>query len=112
MEKIKVLLVEGIHPIAKTRLEEESYHVDLISHAPDEKELVEKLKGYNVLGIRSKTEVTKKVLEESKHLIGIGAFCIGTNQIQLSYAKSIGVPVFNAMVTSAVSCLFWLNRWE
>lgn len=96
MEKIKVLLVEGIHPIAKTRLEEEGYQVDLISHAPDEKELIEKLKGYNVLGIRSKTEVTKKVLEESKHLIGIGAFCIGTNQIQLSHAKSIGVPVFNA----------------
>jgi len=91
-----VLLVEGIHPIAKTRLEEEGYQVDLISHAPDEKELIEKLKGYNVLGIRSKTELTKKVLEESKHLIGIGAFCIGTNQIQLSYAKSIGVPVFNA----------------
>lgn len=96
MEKIKVLLVEGIHAIAKTRLEEEGYHVDLISHAPDEKELIEKLKGYNVLGIRSKTEVTKKALEESKHLIAIGAFCIGTNQIQLSYAKSIGVPVFNA----------------
>ncbi|OYZ20984.1 MAG: D-3-phosphoglycerate dehydrogenase [Bdellovibrio sp. 28-41-41] len=96
MEKIKVLLVEGIHSVAKTRLEEEGYHVDLISHAPNEKELIEKLKGYNVLGIRSKTEVTKKVLEESKHLIGIGAFCIGTNQIQLSYAKSIGVPVFNA----------------
>lgn len=96
MEKIKVLLVEGIHAIAKARLEEEGYEVDLISHAPDEKELIEKLKSYSVLGIRSKTEVTKKVLDESRHLIGIGAFCIGTNQIQLSHAKSIGVPVFNA----------------
>lgn len=96
MEKIKVLLVEGIHAIAKARLEEEGYQVDLISHAPDENELIEKLKNYNVLGIRSKTEVTKKVLDQSKHLLGIGAFCIGTNQIQLSYAKSLGVPVFNA----------------
>ncbi|MBL7555210.1 MAG: phosphoglycerate dehydrogenase [Bdellovibrionaceae bacterium] len=96
MEKIKVLLVEGIHAIAKARLEEEGYHVDLISHAPSEDELIEKLKDYSVLGIRSKTEVTKKVLDQSKHLLGIGAFCIGTNQIQLSHAKSIGVPVFNA----------------
>jgi len=96
MEKIKVLLVEGIHAIAKARLEEEGYHVDLISHAPSEDELIEKLKSYNVLGIRSKTEVTKKVLDQSRHLLGVGAFCIGTNQIQLSHAKSIGVPVFNA----------------
>lgn len=96
MEKLKVLLVEGIHPIAKTRLEEEGYHVDLISHAPSEDELIEKLKSYNVLGIRSKTEVTKKVLDASKHLLNIGAFCIGTNQIQLAHAKSLGVPVFNA----------------
>lgn len=66
MEKIKVLLVEGIHPIAKTRLEEEGYQVDLISHAPDEKELIEKLKGYNVLGIRSKTELTKKSFRRIK----------------------------------------------
>lgn len=96
MENIKILLVEGIHTVAKSRLEEEGYLVDLISHAPDENELIEKLKKYQVLGIRSKTEVTKKVLDQSKHLLGIGAFCIGTNQIQLSHAKSLGVPVFNA----------------
>ncbi len=96
MDKVKVLLVEGIHAIAKARLEEEGYHVDLISHAPDENELIEKLKNYTVLGIRSKTEVTKKVLDASPHLMAIGAFCIGTNQIQLSHAKSIGIPVFNA----------------
>lgn len=96
MEKIKILLVEGIHAIAKARLEEDGYHVDLISHAPDENELIEKLKDYNVLGIRSKTEVTKKVIDASSHLLAVGAFCIGTNQIQLSHAKAKGVPVFNA----------------
>ncbi len=96
MEKLKVLLVEGIHPVAKSRLEEDGCHVDLISHAPNEDELIEKLKNYNVLGIRSKTEVTKKILDNSKHILNIGAFCIGTNQIQLSHAKSLGIPVFNA----------------
>jgi D-3-phosphoglycerate dehydrogenase / 2-oxoglutarate reductase len=96
MENVKVLLVEGIHTIAKARLEEEGYHVDLISHAPDEKEYVELLKKYNVLGIRSKSEITKKILDQAPHLMAIGAFCIGTNQIQLSHAKSLGIPVFNA----------------
>ncbi len=96
MEKLKVLLVEGIHPVAKSRLEEDGCQVDLISHAPSEDELIDKLKNYNVLGIRSKTEVTKKVLDNSKHILNIGAFCIGTNQIQLSHAKSLGIPVFNA----------------
>ncbi len=95
-KNLKVLLVENIHTIAKTRLEEEGYEVDLISYAPDEEELVTLLKKYDVLGLRSKTEVTAKVIESSKHLSAIGAFCIGTNQINLSAAKKIGLPVFNA----------------
>ena len=95
-KNLKVLLVENIHTIAKTRLEEEGYEVDLISYAPDEEELITLLKKYDVLGLRSKTEVTSKVIENSKHLSAIGAFCIGTNQINLSAAKKIGLPVFNA----------------
>lgn len=95
-ENLKILLVENIHSIAKTRLEEEGYEVDLISYAPSEEELITLLKKYHVLGIRSKTEVTAKVIENSKHLYAIGAFCIGTNQINLSAAKNIGLPVFNA----------------
>jgi D-3-phosphoglycerate dehydrogenase len=95
-ENLKILLVENIHSIAKTRLEEEGYEVDLISYAPNEEELITLLKKYHVLGIRSKTEVTAKVIENSKHLYAIGAFCIGTNQINLSAAKNIGLPVFNA----------------
>lgn len=95
-KNIKILLVENIHTIAKTRLEEEGFEVDLISYAPAEEELITLLKKYHVLGIRSKTEVTKKVVQNSQHLIAIGAFCIGTNQIQLQEAKNSGIPVFNA----------------
>lgn len=96
MQKIKILLTENIHIVAKKRLEEEGYHVDLISHAPSESELIELVKNYHVLGIRSKTEITENVLKNCQSLMAIGAFCIGTNQIQINYAKSVGVPVFNA----------------
>ena len=74
MDKINILLVEGIHPAAKQRLEEEGFTVDLISHAPDEQELLHLLPKYNALGIRSKTELTKKVLEQNKQLISVGCF--------------------------------------
>lgn len=92
----KILLVESIHPVAKERLEGEGFEVDLITHAPSEAELLKLLPKYQALGIRSKTEITKKVLEESPQLWAIGAFCIGTNQIDLKAAKANGVPVFNA----------------
>jgi D-3-phosphoglycerate dehydrogenase len=93
---LKILLVENIHSVAKKRLEEEGYSVDLISHSPTEKELNELLPKYKALGIRSKTELTDKILKSNSHLIAIGAFCIGTNQIQLETANKLGVPVFNA----------------
>lgn len=96
MSKIKVLLVENIHEVAKQKLEEENFSVDLIAHAPNEEELTTLLKNYQVLGIRSKTNVTRKVLQNNPHLLCIGAFCIGTNQIDLESAREFGVPVFNA----------------
>lgn len=96
MDSIKILLVENIHPIAKTRLEEEGFKVDLMSHSPTESELISLLSGYQALGIRSKTEVTANVLEKSSQLLAIGAFCIGTNQIAVKNANRSGVPVFNA----------------
>jgi D-3-phosphoglycerate dehydrogenase len=82
--------------VAKQRLEEEGFDVDLISHAPSEDELIALLPNYSALGIRSKTEITQKVLDHNKHLITIGCFCIGTNQVNLEAAKSLGIPVFNA----------------
>lgn len=96
MSELKILLVENIHEVAKTRLEEEGFLVDLISHAPGEDELNQLLPQYQVLGIRSKTEITKNILAKNKHLLSIGCFCIGTNQVDLACAKYQGIPVFNA----------------
>lgn len=96
MEPIHILLVENIHPVAKTRLEEEGFRVDLKSHSPGEEELISLLKNYQAVGIRSKTEMTEKVLQSSQHLLTVGCFCIGTNQVHLGTANSCGVPVFNA----------------
>lgn len=94
--KTRILLVENIHSVAQDRLEKDGYSVDLIKDSPSEKELIKMLSAYQVLGIRSKTEITDKILRECPHLLAIGAFCIGTNQIKLQSAKTSGVPVFNA----------------
>lgn len=96
MEKLKILLVENIHRVAQEQLQQEGFEVDLLSHAPSEDELIRLLPKYNVLGIRSKTEVTERVLQNAQHLLAIGCFCIGTNQVDLDKAREVGVPVFNA----------------
>lgn len=93
---LKILLVENIHHVAKERLEEEGFKVDLLSHAPSEDELLNLLPHYQVVGIRSKTELTAKVFEKNPHLFAVGAFCIGTNQVNLKAARQEGIPVFNA----------------
>jgi len=93
---LKILLVENIHPVAAERLEKEGFRVDLMKEAPSEKDLFKLLPKYEAIGIRSKTEITDEVLKANPHLVAIGAFCIGTNQIRLSTAKKLGVPVFNA----------------
>lgn len=95
-ESFNILLVENIHPIAKERLEAEGFNVDLLSHSPSEDELISLLSKYQALGIRSKTQITEKILKHSQHLFTIGAFCIGTNQIELLASKKNAVPVFNA----------------
>ena len=96
MNSFKILLVENIHPIAKEMLEAEGFKVDLLPHAPSEAELITILPGYQAIGIRSKTVLTDKVIQANPHIFVIGAFCIGTNQIQLKYARELGIPVFNA----------------
>lgn len=96
MEKIKILLVENIHPVAKQRLEEEGFEVELLKHSPPEDELIELAKSYQALGIRSKTEVSDKIIKNLPQLLSIGCFCIGTNQVRLETANTFGLPVFNA----------------
>ena len=94
--RIKILLLENVHPAAFDHLSEDGFAVELIDRGLSEEELIEKIKGVHVLGIRSKTQVTNKVLDAANKLLVIGAFCIGTTQIDLDYAKNKGVVVFNA----------------
>ena len=94
--RINVLLLENIHPNAFHFLKEEGYNVELVKDALDEDELAEKIKDVSILGVRSKTLVTKKVLANAKRLIAIGAYCIGTNQLDLEECQRRGVVVFNA----------------
>jgi D-3-phosphoglycerate dehydrogenase len=96
VKNLKILLCENIHPLAKESLESNGFLVDLISHAPDEAELIEILPNYDAIGIRSKTKMTKNVIEKNSHLLTIGCFCIGTNQVDLEAAKVSAIPVFNA----------------
>ena len=92
----RILLLENINPIAVSALKSEGYEVELLSYAPDEEELIEKLKSFDAVGLRSKTKLTQKVLTENSHLRTIGCFCIGTNQVDLATARKLGMPVFNA----------------
>jgi D-3-phosphoglycerate dehydrogenase / 2-oxoglutarate reductase len=90
------LLLEHIHPDATALLTSAGFQVETLDRALDEDELVERVGDVTLLGIRSKTHVTARVLDAAPELIAIGAFCIGTNQIDLSAASERGVTVFNA----------------
>jgi D-3-phosphoglycerate dehydrogenase len=94
--RINVLLLENVHPVALELMKAEGFNVETYPAGLDEDELCEKIKNVSVLGIRSKTQVTAKVLENANRLMVIGAFCIGTNQIDLKAATKKGVAVFNA----------------
>ena len=93
---IKVLLLENIHPVAAAAFAAEGFHVETVKGALPEAELVEKVRDVHVLGIRSKTHVTPKVIDAGRRLLAVGAFCIGTNQISTAHATRCGVPAFNA----------------
>jgi D-3-phosphoglycerate dehydrogenase len=94
--KIRILLLENTHPAAVRRLEEAGYTVETRKGALDEDALIAALKGVHVLGVRSKTRVSARVLEAADRLMAVAAFCIGTNQIDLDAAADRGVAVFNA----------------
>jgi len=93
---VRILLLENIHAVAKEKLEAEGFKVDLRTDSPPEAELRQLIAKYDVIGIRSKTELVESVLQAGPQLLMIGAFCIGTNQVNLQVANRLGVPVFNA----------------
>jgi D-3-phosphoglycerate dehydrogenase len=94
--RIKVLLLENVHPVAVQLFKQSGYQVETVKRALDENELIEKLRDVSILGIRSKTEITARVIENAPKLQVIGAFCIGTNQIDLTACTKRGIAVFNA----------------
>lgn len=94
--RIQVLLLENVHPIAVEMMKAEGFNVETYAAALTEDELCERIRHVSVLGIRSKTQVTARVLEHANRLMAIGAFCIGTNQIDIPTATRKGVAVFNA----------------
>ena len=94
--KIKTLLLENIETSAKEILEKEGYSVELLKKALDEDQLSKAIKDISILGIRSKTKITKKVLEKANKLKAVGAFCIGTDQMDLTSLTQAGVATFNA----------------
>lgn len=94
--RIRILLLENVHSAAVQRFEAAGYTVETVKGALDEDELISRLKGVHVLGVRSKTEVSARVLDAADRLMAVAAFCIGTNQIDLDAAAERGVAVFNA----------------
>lgn len=95
--KIKILLLEGVDPSAVDALNKAGYtNVEYQKKALDGQELLDAIENVHFIGIRSRTHLTAEVLQHAKKLIGIGCYCIGTNQVDLEAAAALGIPVFNA----------------
>jgi len=96
-EKIRILLLEGIHESAVETLARHGYsNVERLGHALTGDDLKKALATAHMVGIRSRTQIAAEALEATKRLMSIGCFCIGTNQVDLAAAAGRGVPVFNA----------------
>jgi D-3-phosphoglycerate dehydrogenase len=96
-DKIKVVLLEGIHKSASDFFLANGYtNIESFSDAPDEALLLEKIKSANIIGIRSRTQLTREILSSASKLLAVGCFSIGTNQVDGHAARLLGIPVFNA----------------
>ncbi|MFV0427950.1 MAG: phosphoglycerate dehydrogenase, partial [Arachnia sp.] len=93
---MKALLLENIHAEASRILADRGWQVDARAEALSGEALIEALDGIDYLGIRSRTYVTADVVAAAPQLRGVGAFCIGTNQVDLDATAAVGIPVFNA----------------
>lgn len=96
-DKIKFLLLEGVHPSAVEALKRDGYtNIEEHKKALPTDELKRAIAGAHFVGIRSRTQLTEEVLEEARKLVAVGCFCIGTNQVDLKAATRRGIAVFNA----------------
>lgn len=96
-DKIKILLLEGLHQSAVDTFTQAGYNnIESIKTSLSEDELIEKIKNVHFIGIRSRSNLNAKVLAAAEKLVGIGCFCIGTNQVDLQAAQKKGIVVFNA----------------
>lgn len=96
-DKVKILLLESVHPAAIQLFKSAGYtDIESLTGSVSEYELMERISKVHILGIRSKTQITDAVLQKADKLIALGAFCIGTNQIQMKAARSRGLAVFNS----------------
>ena len=96
-EKIPIVLLEGVHPRAIETFRADGYtSIDAHPRALPDDRLAEVLENARLVGLRSRTRLTREVLERAPRLIAIGCFCIGTNQVYLEAAEEFGIPVFNA----------------
>lgn len=96
-DKIKILLLEGLHQSSVDTLKAQGYNnIEFLKTSLPEDELIEKIKDVHFIGIRSRTQLTKNVFAHAKKLVSVGCFCIGTNQVDLNAAKEKGIVVFNA----------------
>jgi D-3-phosphoglycerate dehydrogenase len=93
---VRVLLLENIHPDGAAALQRAGYDVQMLDRALTGDELTEHLRGVHLLGIRSKSQVTAEHLEHADELLAVGAFCIGTDQVDHAAAAGLGIAVFNA----------------
>ena len=96
-DKIKFLLLEGVHPSALEELNFKGYtNIEMLKTSLSEEDLIKKIADVHFIGIRSRTQLTENVLKHANKLVAIGCFCIGTNQVNITAAQSLGIPVFNA----------------
>ena len=102
-QEIKILLLENVNEVGQKILKDQGYQVEVLKSALQEDDLIEKVKEVHVLGIRSKTKVTARVLNAAQNLLVIGCFCIGTNQVDLVAAANKGIAVFNSPFSNSRS---------
>ncbi|KAI0123512.1 D-3-phosphoglycerate dehydrogenase [Xylariales sp. AK1849] len=95
-QDIKILLLENVNQSGRDILTAQGYQVEALKTSLPEDQLIERIRDVHVLGIRSKTKLSEKVLREAKNLLVVGCFCIGTNQVDLQYAAKQGIAVFNS----------------